>query len=111
MPEKIHIVVDPAFIQDLQKQFDFTVKELKKTAELLKQEQQRARSLELLNIEETAAYLKIVPSQLEYYEKHGLPYYRPCHKGKFYRRGEIDEWLESGAVNRHKKTRRNPTLF
>ncbi|OIN59967.1 helix-turn-helix transcriptional regulator [Arsenicibacter rosenii] len=110
MSSKTLVAVDPDFIQELQKQFEIAVKDYKKTAEALIQEQRRSRGLELLTLEEAAKYLKVSESLVRYYERRGLPYYKTCTNSRWYRRSEIDEWLESGAVNRHQR-KRKLTLF
>lgn len=71
-------------------------------SERLATEIKRATYNELLTSEQAAKYLGVSPQNLNYYRNQGLPYYKPCGQGVWFRRGEIDEWINSGRINKHK---------
>lgn len=48
---------------------------------------------------EAAEYLAVTKGFLyKLTSAHRVPYYKPCGKKVFFRKGDLDEWLEAGRV-------------
>ncbi|ADB41293.1 hypothetical protein Slin_5324 [Spirosoma linguale DSM 74] len=61
---------------------------------------QEADANRLLNEAEAMGYLRRDADTLQYYRRFGLNSYKQG-RDRWYRKGDIDAWLESGKVNRH----------
>ncbi len=95
------IAVDPEFLEELKKDFGKLVEQFESCVYRLSLAEEKARAGEMLTPEEAAKYLGVTVPMMDYYERHGLNCYRTCHRGKWFRRGDIDEWIKAGRVNRH----------
>ncbi|RYF51105.1 MAG: DNA-binding protein, partial [Cytophagaceae bacterium] len=71
--------------------------------QLAERYRKEAEASKMMKVSEACTYLGgISPQTLNTYMKRGLPYYK---KGQsvLYQKGDIDQWLSSGKVNRHSR--------
>lgn len=53
----------------------------------------------ILNFNEAAEYLSVTKGFLyKLTSTHRVPFYKPCGKKVFFRKSELDKWLEAGRV-------------
>jgi hypothetical protein len=100
----VMIAVDPEMAANLIRALHSTEQVLKQCLEDNKLLRKQADAWQLLSEKQAMKYLSKSASGLQYYRSLGLPYYK---KGKeiWYRKGDIDQWLQSGKVNRHELTK------
>jgi len=98
----MNIVIDSTIIEryvSTLDRYDTLLKSAVARIEELKKETDADR---MLTAEQARAYLGGVSEDtMLYYRKHGLDYYKKGRDGIWYRKGDIDAWLQTGRVNRH----------
>lgn len=93
------IAIDSELIADLKAVLQAATSELAKASEREKQLRLEADRGKLLNEQQAHEYLSRDADTLLYYRKNGLLYFK-CGRDVWYKKGFIDDWLESGKVNR-----------
>lgn len=98
------IAIDENIIDSLTYVLAQAKDELALLAEQKKRAEAQADRNRLFNEAEACAYLKRDADTLLYYRNHGLEHYK---KGRdvWYKKGDIDDWLAAGKINRHSHKR------
>ncbi|GAB3948421.1 hypothetical protein GCM10028805_22770 [Spirosoma harenae] len=97
----MYIAIDEALIADLTSALSEAAKEIalsRKREETLRLELERNK---LLTEKQAQEYLQRDAETLRYYRTLGLSSIK-IGKDRWYVKGVVDDWLESGKVNRHK---------
>ncbi|MVM36529.1 hypothetical protein GO730_00715 [Spirosoma sp. HMF3257] len=93
------IAIDSELINDLKAILQAATRELIKAGEREKQLRIEADRNKLLTEKQAQEYLQRDADTLLYYRKNGMPYFK-YGRDVWYKKGLIDDWLESGKVNR-----------
>lgn len=76
--------------------------ELKKARDVERKLKAEAERNQLLTLHQAMAYLGVSHETLLHYRLLGLEYYKKG-RGVWFRKRDIDAWLEEGRVNRHRR--------
>lgn len=96
------IVVDKDIVDGFAKLLGHYQKALKEAIDSQKALLQKIENDQLLTEEQAQVYLSRDANTLRYYRNLGLDYYKKG-QDRWYSKADIDAWLESGKVNRHKR--------
>lgn len=96
------IALDSELVKELQSTLRAATLELAKSAEREKLLKEELDKKQLLNEQQAQTYLQRDADTLRYYRTLGLSSVK-IGKDRWYFKGDIDSWLASGYVSRHKR--------
>lgn len=101
----MHLLIDTETatgLTDCLAKYEGLIQDAHRRIELLTKQNEANR---LLTIEQACAYLGgINEDTLLYYRERGLAYFKKGKNAIWYRQGDIDDWLATGKVSRHKSS-------
>lgn len=98
----MNIVIDKDIVEGFARRLDDYHVLLTKATERMEWAEREASRSRLMRIPEACQYLGGISEEtLLYYRKMGLDCYKKGKTGVWYRKGDIDDWVDAGHVSRH----------